>query len=172
MGEPLDHRPPGWIRQGRECCIQFIHNQMVVDWRPMSTAIFAIPDYWRCHRATSGRAGMSAATTGTPVSGELCLGGNPIFGSDVPGTSARMAAGSDVQDRNRSAILQTETMQIVLSWNTAALSGMAPAVKRCGRIFDTESDGDAYSRRLHGWQRRIETGHHHCWAKSLNGITR
>jgi hypothetical protein len=45
MGEPLDHRPPGWIRQSRKCCIQLIHNRMVVDFRSMSTANFAILDY-------------------------------------------------------------------------------------------------------------------------------
>ena len=45
MGEPLDHRPPGWIRQSRECCIQFIHNRMVVDFIAKSIVNFAIPDY-------------------------------------------------------------------------------------------------------------------------------
>ena len=45
MGESFDHRPPGWIRQSRKCCIQLIHNQMVVDSRSKSTANFAILDY-------------------------------------------------------------------------------------------------------------------------------
>jgi hypothetical protein len=45
VGEPLNHRPPGWIRQSRKCCIQFIHNRMVVDCRSMSSANFAILDY-------------------------------------------------------------------------------------------------------------------------------
>jgi len=45
MRESLDHRSPGWIRQSRECCIQLIHNRMVVDCRLMSTANFAILDY-------------------------------------------------------------------------------------------------------------------------------
>ena len=31
MGEPFDHRPPGWIRQSRKCCVQPIHNQKVVN---------------------------------------------------------------------------------------------------------------------------------------------
>ncbi|MBV9398861.1 MAG: site-specific integrase [Bryobacterales bacterium] len=30
-GERLDHGPPGWIRQSRECCTQSIHNHTVVD---------------------------------------------------------------------------------------------------------------------------------------------
>ena len=38
MGEPLDHRPPGWIRQSRKCCAQTIHNHMVVDYPRMSRA--------------------------------------------------------------------------------------------------------------------------------------
>jgi hypothetical protein len=45
MGESFDHCPAGWIRQSRKCCIQFIHNRMVVDCRSMSTANFAIFDY-------------------------------------------------------------------------------------------------------------------------------
>ena len=45
MGEPLDHRPAGWIRQSRKCCAQAIHNHMVVDFRFMSSATFAI--HWQ-----------------------------------------------------------------------------------------------------------------------------
>jgi hypothetical protein len=45
MAEPFDHRPPGWIRQSRKCCTQFIHNQMVVDFLPMSSVNFAISDF-------------------------------------------------------------------------------------------------------------------------------
>jgi hypothetical protein len=45
VGEPLDHRPPGRIRQSRKCCTEFIHNRMVVDLPSMSTADFAILDY-------------------------------------------------------------------------------------------------------------------------------
>jgi hypothetical protein len=37
MGESFDHRPSGWIRQSRKCCIQLIHNQMVVDFLSMSS---------------------------------------------------------------------------------------------------------------------------------------
>jgi len=45
MGESFDHGPPGWIRQGRKRCTQFIHNRMVVDYRAMSSVNFAIPDF-------------------------------------------------------------------------------------------------------------------------------
>ena len=45
MRESLDHRSPGWIRQSRKCCIQPIHNRMVVDCRSMSSANFANLDY-------------------------------------------------------------------------------------------------------------------------------
>jgi hypothetical protein len=45
MGEPFDHRPAGWIRQSRKCCIQLIHNHMVVDYRPMSSVDFGVPDF-------------------------------------------------------------------------------------------------------------------------------
>jgi len=44
MGESCDHRPPGWIRQSRKCCAQFIHNHMVVDFLYLSNVNFAIPD--------------------------------------------------------------------------------------------------------------------------------
>ena len=39
-GEPFDHRPPRWIRQSRKCCVQMIHNHMVVYCAPMSTLSF------------------------------------------------------------------------------------------------------------------------------------
>ena len=45
MRESLDHRPAGGIGQSRKCCTQFIHNQMVVDYRSMSSVNFAIPDF-------------------------------------------------------------------------------------------------------------------------------
>ena len=45
MGEPLDHGPAGWIRQSRKCCVQAIHNRMVVDYPSMSSVNFAIPDF-------------------------------------------------------------------------------------------------------------------------------
>src|SRR6202023_1267902 len=45
MGESLDHCPPGWIRQSRKCCSQFIHNHMVVDYLSMSSVNFAMPDF-------------------------------------------------------------------------------------------------------------------------------
>jgi hypothetical protein len=45
MGESFDHCPPGWIRQSRKCCSQFIHNHMVVDFLPMSNRNLAIPDF-------------------------------------------------------------------------------------------------------------------------------
>jgi len=45
MGEPFDHCPPGWIRQSRKRCTQFIHNRMVVDYLSMSSVNFAIPDF-------------------------------------------------------------------------------------------------------------------------------
>jgi len=41
MGESFDHCPPGWIRQSRKRCAQFIHNRMVVDYRTMSSMNFA-----------------------------------------------------------------------------------------------------------------------------------
>src|SRR5215470_4321175 len=44
-GEPLDHRPPGWIRQSRKCCTQLIHNHMVVNCPSMSSVDFGIPDF-------------------------------------------------------------------------------------------------------------------------------
>ena len=40
MGESFDHCPAGWIRQRGKCCTQFIHNRMVVDFRPMSNVNF------------------------------------------------------------------------------------------------------------------------------------
>ena len=40
MGESFDHRPPGWIRQSRKRCTQFIHNRMVVEYRAMSSVDF------------------------------------------------------------------------------------------------------------------------------------
>src|SRR5579872_7529603 len=43
MGESFDHRPAGWIRQGRKCCIQLIHNRMVVDYPSMSSVDFGVP---------------------------------------------------------------------------------------------------------------------------------
>jgi hypothetical protein len=43
--ESFDHRPPRWIRQSRKCCSQSIHNQMVVDFRLLSSIIFAIPNF-------------------------------------------------------------------------------------------------------------------------------
>ena len=46
MGESLDHCPPGWIRQSRKRCTQFIHNHMVVDYPAMSSVNFAIPNFW------------------------------------------------------------------------------------------------------------------------------
>ncbi len=45
MGESFDHRPPRWIRQSRKCCIQLIHNHMVVNYPPMSSANFAVPNF-------------------------------------------------------------------------------------------------------------------------------
>ena len=45
MGESFDHRPAGWIRQRRECCIQSIHNHMVVDYPAMSSVDFGVPDF-------------------------------------------------------------------------------------------------------------------------------
>jgi hypothetical protein len=45
MGESFDHCPASWIRQSRKCCTKAIHNQMVVDCQPMSTANFAILGY-------------------------------------------------------------------------------------------------------------------------------
>jgi hypothetical protein len=45
MGEPFDHRPAGWIRQSRKCCIQLIHNRMVVDYPSMSSVDFGVPDF-------------------------------------------------------------------------------------------------------------------------------
>ena len=45
MRESFDHCPPGWIRQSRKRCTQFIHNHMVVDYLPMSSVNFAIPDF-------------------------------------------------------------------------------------------------------------------------------
>ncbi len=45
MRESFDHRPPGWIRQSRKRCTQFIHNHMVVDYLSMSSVNFAIPDF-------------------------------------------------------------------------------------------------------------------------------
>jgi len=45
MGEPFDHRPAGWIRQSRKCCIQFIHNRMVVDYPRMSKCRFWTSDF-------------------------------------------------------------------------------------------------------------------------------
>ena len=45
MGESFDHCPPGWIRQSRKRCTQFIHNHMVVDYLSMSSVNFAIPDF-------------------------------------------------------------------------------------------------------------------------------
>jgi len=43
VGESFDHGPPGWIRQSRKRCTQFIHNRMVVDYLSMSSGDFAIP---------------------------------------------------------------------------------------------------------------------------------
>jgi hypothetical protein len=45
MGESFDHRPAGWIRQSRKCCIQLIHNRMVVDYPLMSSVDFGVPDF-------------------------------------------------------------------------------------------------------------------------------
>lgn len=45
MGEPLDHRSPGWIGQSRKSCTQSIHNRMVVDYRSMSIANFATRNF-------------------------------------------------------------------------------------------------------------------------------
>ena len=45
MGEPLDHRPAGRIRQSRKCCTETIHNHMVVDYSSMSSVDFAVPDF-------------------------------------------------------------------------------------------------------------------------------
>jgi hypothetical protein len=36
MRELLDHGSPGWIRQSRKGCTQFIHNHMVVDFLSVS----------------------------------------------------------------------------------------------------------------------------------------
>jgi hypothetical protein len=44
MGESFDHRPAGWIRQSRKCCIQLIHNHMVVNYPSMSSVDFGVPD--------------------------------------------------------------------------------------------------------------------------------
>ena len=40
MGESFDHRPARWIRQSRKCCIQVIHNHMVVNYPSMSSVDF------------------------------------------------------------------------------------------------------------------------------------
>ncbi len=45
MRESFDHCPPGWIRQSRKRCTQFIHNHMVVDYLSMSSVNFAVPDF-------------------------------------------------------------------------------------------------------------------------------
>jgi hypothetical protein len=45
MGESFDHRPAGWIRQSRKCCIQLIHNHMVVNYPSMSSVDFGVPDF-------------------------------------------------------------------------------------------------------------------------------
>jgi hypothetical protein len=42
MRESFDHCPPGWIRQSRKRCAQFIHNHMVVDNLAMSSVKFAL----------------------------------------------------------------------------------------------------------------------------------
>jgi hypothetical protein len=44
MGESFDHRPAGWIRQSRKCCVQLIHNRMVVNYRLKSSVDFAVAD--------------------------------------------------------------------------------------------------------------------------------
>lgn len=45
MGEPFDHGPAGWIRESRKCCVQLIHNRMVVDYRSMSSEDFGVSDF-------------------------------------------------------------------------------------------------------------------------------
>jgi hypothetical protein len=45
MGESFDHRPAGWIRQSRKCCIQLIHNHMVVNYPSLSSGDFGVPDF-------------------------------------------------------------------------------------------------------------------------------
>jgi hypothetical protein len=45
MGESFDHRPAGWIRQSRKCCVQLIHNHMVVNYPSMSSVDFGVPDF-------------------------------------------------------------------------------------------------------------------------------
>jgi len=45
MGESFDHGPAGWVRQSRKCCIELIHNHMVVDYPSMSSLDFAVPDF-------------------------------------------------------------------------------------------------------------------------------
>src|ERR1700732_2693930 len=45
MGESFDHRPAGWIRQGRQLCIELIHNHLVVNYPSMSSVDFGVPDF-------------------------------------------------------------------------------------------------------------------------------
>ena len=45
MGESFDHGPAGWIRQSGECCIELIHNHMVVDYQWMSRVGFGVTDF-------------------------------------------------------------------------------------------------------------------------------
>ena len=75
MGESFDHCPPGWIRQSRKRCTQFIHNHMVVDYLSMSSVNFAIPDFCSLipQRASVGRQFSGRATLEEARCRELLL---------------------------------------------------------------------------------------------------
>ena len=55
MGESFDHGPAGWIRQSRKCCTKIIHNHMVVNCGPMSSAHCAIRRRIMTDRSLAGR---------------------------------------------------------------------------------------------------------------------
>lgn len=40
MGESFDHGAAGWVGESGKCCIELIHNRMVVDYLSMSGVDF------------------------------------------------------------------------------------------------------------------------------------
>src|SRR5579863_8722729 len=87
MGEPFDHRPPGWIRQSCERCTQSIHNRMVVDCRLKSSVNFAIADFYsrtlyaRRMKIVEGDAGGADAAVPPLTSSRM---GHPVPASLLP----------------------------------------------------------------------------------------
>ena len=84
MGESFDHRPAGWIRQSRKCCIETIHNHMVVDFLEMSNVNFAVPEPCLIHLTMKVRTATCAGARAAKVAALASGAGGMRIASGLP----------------------------------------------------------------------------------------